>query len=594
MKRMLLLLSLFVFALTSAQNFEWVAAGGVYNGSASYNMVRSVVRDSQGNMYHITESNQSAYCQGVIAENIVGSTTFIHKFNATGELQWIRRIGTNFYALNLAVDDQDNLYVLGNLYGTYDLRFEEQVFSVSAQYRNFLFKINPEGEYQWHVMTDTSGSYGACPLLVYANDHIYTQTGYTTISKLDMTGAVQATLTPDVFANYNAQDQIFFSDAEAMPNGDLVFHGCAYAAITYGTFVLTPETTSGNVPNIALRTDAFLDVQWAKMFNGVNTSGKRMSVDPDGNIYFGLRVNTFFTAGSDTVVNPDPSSTNYIDAILKTDGDGNPLWIKSVPTQAMIDGVVADPDGSGVVFGGYIEMSLSIGDFPLIYNEGRAFIAKLSSDGEFTNAFNFAAGSFGTNNHIISGADGKFIAAGHLVGGTGEFGCLEATDTFGFYLAQFTLDPIDAPTPVISQNESMLTASPEFDGTIQWYLDDELIEGATSQTLEISEAGSYSVAYSYEFGCETQTSETFLSTDAFQTNEPIRIYPNPSTGIFKLEIPSGIVAYTVSDLNGRRILSGNVNASENIDLSGTEDGIYLLQLSSENTSISKKLIKQSR
>lgn len=593
MKRILLLLSLCITIGSFAQNFEWATSGGLVSGPPSSNIVQSVVRDSQGNIYHITESGQDVHCQGTVVESIGGSTTFIHKFNADGELQWIRRIGTNFYALNLALDDENNLYVLGNLYGTYNLQFEDQTLAASAQYRNFLFKINPEGEYQWHIMTDTSGSYGACPLLLYANDHIYTQTGHTTISKLDMAGEVQATLTPDAFANYNAQNQIFFSDAEAMANGDVVFHGCAYATITYGTSVLVPETDSGNVPNIAVRTDAFLEVQWAKMYNGLNTSGKKLSSDNAGNLYYGVRVNTSFTAGSDTVENTAPGSTNYIDAILKTDGNGDPLWIKAISTQARIDALVADPDGSGVLFGGFISNNISIGDFPLVYSDGRAYIAKISPDGTFMTACNFTKGSFGANNHIIPATDGRFIAAGHLAGGIGEMGCMEVTDTDGFYLTQFTLDPINAPIPTIVANGSTLTAEPEFSGNIQWFLGGEPIPGANGQTLEINQAGTYSVSYGYDLGCEDSVSVPSLSSGEF-LSDAFAVYPNPSSATFHVKLPTGNYNYVVSDVNGRTIVSGKASADFSLDLSTITDGVYLLRLTSENASVVKKLIKQNQ
>lgn len=589
---------LYVFLLlisinVPAQNFNWATSGGLVGNSTSSDPVFGIVKDSQGNIYQITGSSQSQHCQGVTANPIGGQTTFIYKFNAGGALQYIKRIGTSFRPLNLTVDNDDNLYVLGNLYGTYDLQFEDQSLTGGQPYRSFLFKIDAEGELVWHVKIEESGSYGACPLLLYANEYLYVQSSYTGISQLDLNGESLAYLAPDSFANYNAQDQFFITDAAVQPNGNLVFYGCAYATITYGTTILEPVIATGNVPNVLLETTADLSLNWARMYNGLGSSGRTLEIDPDGNIYLGVRVNQSFSAGSDTVANPAPGSTDYTDALLKLATSGEPLWIKGLNNLAHVNAMVMDADGSGLVFGGFLGGSLSVGDINLDYNNGRAYIGKITTAGEIENAFNFSAGSFGGTGQLISGTDGRFYASGLLVGGaSAEFGCTETTDTDGFYLAEFTLDPINAPVPTIVQAGNILTAEPSFNGAIQWFFNGEAIEGANTQTLESLGSGSYSVTYAYELGCETQTSDPLLSATESVLTE-VKVYPNPSTGTFHLGPTATAYAFTVSDINGRLVASGQTDDSQSIDLSRIQNGVYILQLSSETTFVSKKLIKQS-
>src|SRR5207249_3327743 len=55
-------------------------------------------------------------------------------------------------------------------------------------------------------------------------------------------------------------------------------------------------------------------------------------------------------------------------------------------------------------------------------------------------------------------------------------------------------------TPVITQNFDTLTSSSA--SNYQWYLDGNIIPGATSQSLVITQAGTYMVVVSNSFGCE--------------------------------------------------------------------------------------------
>ena len=78
----------------------------------------------------------------------------------------------------------------------------------------------------------------------------------------------------------------------------------------------------------------------------------------------------------------------------------------------------------------------------------------------------------------------------------------------------------------------------------------------------------------------------------------VRVYPNPSAGLFNLEL-NGMeakqVAYSLTDLEGRVILSEKVTGGTDykgiIDLRNASQGVYLLQLQSEAGRRSVKLVK---
>jgi GEVED domain/Secretion system C-terminal sorting domain len=74
------------------------------------------------------------------------------------------------------------------------------------------------------------------------------------------------------------------------------------------------------------------------------------------------------------------------------------------------------------------------------------------------------------------------------------------------------------------------------------------------------------------------------------TNDGFKVYPNPSTGIFKFELPNAFKNYTikVTDLLGRTILVDR--NKKQIDLSAYKNGAYTLIIIDEKTRLEKIII----
>ena len=97
------------------------------------------------------------------------------------------------------------------------------------------------------------------------------------------------------------------------------------------------------------------------------------------------------------------------------------------------------------------------------------------------------------------------------------------------------------------------------------------------------------------FSLEVHNARTGVSENANQIT--ITIYPNPTTGIFQLAMGNGQLtsAATLSIYNvvGEKIYvkdSKQLNASVTIDLSDQPNGIYFMQLKTEQNTITKKII----
>jgi alpha-tubulin suppressor-like RCC1 family protein len=84
-----------------------------------------------------------------------------------------------------------------------------------------------------------------------------------------------------------------------------------------------------------------------------------------------------------------------------------------------------------------------------------------------------------------------------------------------------------------------------------------------------------------------------LSADDFITENNVNIYPNPSNGIFTIDAKE-VVIVEVYDMIGKKVFNSKITlGSSNLDLSNHANGIYLLQVTTENGAAkSYKLIKQ--
>lgn len=83
-----------------------------------------------------------------------------------------------------------------------------------------------------------------------------------------------------------------------------------------------------------------------------------------------------------------------------------------------------------------------------------------------------------------------------------------------------------------------------------------------------------------------------LNTNSFYIADDLKIYPNPSTGIFTIAIEKEATV-KVYDMLGKEIYINTVKTgTTSIDISNYQSGIYLLNVITENGSVTKKIIKE--
>ena len=84
-----------------------------------------------------------------------------------------------------------------------------------------------------------------------------------------------------------------------------------------------------------------------------------------------------------------------------------------------------------------------------------------------------------------------------------------------------------------------------------------------------------------------------LSNNDFSINNDnnIKVFPNPSSTIFKIVSDTNIDKITIFDTLGKEILTQTQNNYE-VNIEKLSKGIYLIEIFSENEKIYKKLIKE--
>ncbi|MEM5564470.1 endonuclease [Psychroserpens sp. AS72] len=87
--------------------------------------------------------------------------------------------------------------------------------------------------------------------------------------------------------------------------------------------------------------------------------------------------------------------------------------------------------------------------------------------------------------------------------------------------------------------------------------------------------------------------QSALSVDEFQNQNIVKMYPNPAKGNFVNIDSNNDLVVEIYDLLGKKVKVQTINANQKqLHISGLSKGVYLVKLTSENGSITKKLIKQ--
>lgn len=170
-----------------------------------------------------------------------------------------------------------------------------------------------------------------------------------------------------------------------------------------------------------------------------------------------------------------------------------------------------------------------------------------------------------------------------FVSGNNERGCLVYSDTVEISIGT----PL--PNPSISQlGQTLISSSgPNY----QWYLNDNVLSGETNQVIYPDSIGYYSVSVTGPDGCSSFSNAFNWTLSLIEESEhSLKLFPNPSSGVFSVHSTSNIQRIIVLSSIGRIVKSIPVNSKElDLNLEALSSGTYFLKIELEDEKLVRKI-----
>lgn len=146
----------------------------------------------------------------------------------------------------------------------------------------------------------------------------------------------------------------------------------------------------------------------------------------------------------------------------------------------------------------------------------------------------------------------------------------------------------------ISQELSLVSSSTTGN---QWLKDGEEIPGATGQSIEVTESGTYQVMVTGEGGCSAISDIVAITSTPEIKTLSIKLYPNPAGDMTSIHFGKEvyidrIVIYSSSGVFLRELERKMAVSKIEIDLLGLASGVYLLEIEGEGVFERLRFIKQ--
>jgi hypothetical protein len=193
---------------------------------------------------------------------------------------------------------------------------------------------------------------------------------------------------------------------------------------------------------------------------------------------------------------------------------------------------------------------------------------------------------------------------------TGEYSVTisQGKSTSTYTSKPIKIDVIPQPSqPEIKRENEKLLSSPGY--VYQWFLNEQVISGATEREYTPTQDGSYTVIITNERGCATLSKPMHYTIGnsaakvAVKGTDPI-VYPNPTTGTFILAFPveastentESHLEVSVANAFGQIVYQEETalrsDNSVSLDVSFLHTGVYLLKVKQGGKVYNKKIMKE--
>jgi len=155
----------------------------------------------------------------------------------------------------------------------------------------------------------------------------------------------------------------------------------------------------------------------------------------------------------------------------------------------------------------------------------------------------------------------------------------------------FLVQAPNGSTTVSFQNTSLWATK------YHWDFGDGITSDEKNPTHDYALAGVYNVSLTVQNWCSTKTytQEVLagVSSTTATASDIFRVLPNPTNGVFRLDLKNDERAQTrLFSLDGRLLLDDELNDGARVDLNTFGKGIYLLQVVSNGQVYSSKIVNQ--
>jgi Ig-like domain-containing protein/type IX secretion system substrate protein len=180
------------------------------------------------------------------------------------------------------------------------------------------------------------------------------------------------------------------------------------------------------------------------------------------------------------------------------------------------------------------------------------------------------------------------VSKSYYVSIVNESGCesLARTEVFA------EIVNLNSPDIQFSEDQGVVSTSIIAESYV-WYKDDIVIEGETSQTLEVFESGIYHVTIASN-GCSSTSENIAVEILGFSELERlgISVYPNPVVDMLNIESLTKINSINIFDIKGVAVYRSGKNVSDKINMTSIKKGIYIINIVTNNKTINYRIKKK--
>ena len=433
-------------------------------GSEFNDATNDLVVDNLGNSYIIGSYSGNPFTFGndinsnPISISPIGNiSSFIAKYDSTGDLIWVKNIGgTNGEdnVRSITLDSSNNIYITGG-FGSSTLPLGNDINSNPITLTNsgasldiFIIKYNSNGDLIWGKSSGSAGrSDMGNSIESDSSGNIYITGQYASTTLTLGEGGNQVNLTNagiynDIFtAKYDTDGNLLWAKTAGgtgfIDNGDKLSvddSGNVYVVGTYNSATLSfgndinsnPISISpiGNISSFIAKYNSTGDLLWAKKIGGNGPDDIRgIKVDSIGNLYIvGMYRSNILSFGND--INDNPVNLTKTDAddafIARYNIDGDLIWSINITGSGDQHAISVDIDSQNNIYiTGFLANTINLGNdldstpvnlTSLGYANG--YIAKYNNLGQVLNSKLISSDSRSEGQLLYVGSTGDV----HLVG----------------------------------------------------------------------------------------------------------------------------------------------------------------------------------